>query len=200
MIVKTAGCANRVWVWRGGRVVALIAILICLATTAAADRENVPCRNTTNARALDFWVGVWRVEGVDGSFYGDNRVETALSGCAVFEHWRNREGSEGKSLFYFDAATDLWQQVWVTGDTSRQGGLKQKQMIAATTDGAVRFQGEVARPEGGFYLDRTTLTPLEGGRVRQVIEVSTTDGKEWITTFDAIYIPVSETDGGSDEG
>ena len=58
-------------------------------------------------------------------------------------------------------------------------------------DGAVRFQGTVVAADGTEYLDRTTLTPLDGGRVRQHIEVSADDGASWRTSFDAVYRPGS---------
>jgi hypothetical protein len=54
----------------------------------------------------------------------------------------------------------------------------------------VRFQGAIPLPGGGQYLDRTTLTPLEDGAVRQVIEVSR-DGESWRTVFDAVYVRVA---------
>jgi hypothetical protein len=37
------------------------------------------------------------------------------------------------------------------------------------------------------HMDRTTLTPLAGGRVHQVIEISRDGGKNWETVFDAEY-------------
>lgn len=51
----------------------------------------------------------------------------------------------------------------------------------------MRFQGEIALPDGTSYLDRTTLTLLETGDVRQLIEVSTDSGNHWRAVFDAIY-------------
>jgi hypothetical protein len=51
----------------------------------------------------------------------------------------------------------------------------------------VRFQGEIPKPDGTSYLDRTTLSPLSGNRVRQVIEISRDGGKTWQVTFDAEY-------------
>lgn len=40
---------------------------------------------------------------------------------------------------------------------------------------------------GRRCLDRTTLTPLPGGGLRQVIEISTDQGATWQTTFVAEY-------------
>ena len=65
---------------------------------------------------------------------------------------------------------------------------KEKRRVDAEAPGAVRFQGEIPLAAGGSYLDRTTLTPLDGGRVRQVIEVSRSGGDAWQTVFDAVYV------------
>ena len=56
----------------------------------------------------------------------------------------------------------------------------------------MRFQGEIALPSGNTCFDRTTLTPLEEGKVRQVIEVSRDGGQKWRVTFDAVYVPVQQ--------
>lgn len=69
------------------------------------------------------------------------------------------------------------------------GGVKEKRLMERYEDGGVRFQGEIALPDGRTYLDRTTLSPLDGGRVRQHIEISTDGGRSWRTTFDAVYVP-----------
>ena len=137
---------------------------------------------------LDFWVGTWEVFAGETKV-GDNRVEKILDGCAVMEHWVDARGSEGKSLFFYTPATDTWKQVWVTESAMSTGGVKEKTLVLELEDGGIRFQGEIPLPDGRSYLDRTTLTPLPDGTVRQVIEVSR-DGAEWRTTFDAIYRPV----------
>ncbi|HEY1708858.1 MAG TPA: hypothetical protein VGG10_11390 [Rhizomicrobium sp.] len=147
-----------------------------------------PCRTQTMGRALDFWVGDWNVvDAKDGSAAGTNRVEQVLDGCAVIENWHGvTAGDDGKSLFSYDARRQTWDQVWVTQDTSRAGGLKHKSLLDAR-DGVVRFQGIVATPKGPL-IDRTSLAALRDGRVRQTIEWSKDNGKTWQTVFDAYYI------------
>jgi hypothetical protein len=51
----------------------------------------------------------------------------------------------------------------------------------------VRFQGEVRGTSGPTILDRTTLSPLSGGEVRQLIEISRDGGTTWESGFDARY-------------
>ena len=164
---------------------------LCALHVAPAHAEEGVCAAHENGDALDFWLGEWRVTSPDGATaYGENRIEKALGGCAIFEHWKGAGGGEGKSLFYFDARSGDWAQLWVTGDTSRPGGLKHKKLIERI-DGGVRFQGAYAgRDAGETITDRTTLTPLADGAVRQHIEISQDGGASWQTNFDATYWPV----------
>ena len=167
----------------------LVVAMILLAPQIAFAETAQVCRDGSNAKALDFWVGDWRVtDAKDASFQGEDRVERVLGGCAVIENWTGADANDqGKSLFFYDAGTHRWDQVWVTLDTSRPGGLKQKSLVAVTPEGGTRFQGNLALPDGRTILDRTTLTPMKDGRVHQVIEDSKDGGTTWAVSFDAIY-------------
>jgi hypothetical protein len=157
-----------------------------------------PCREQVQGRALDFWVGEWRVVNAgDGTAAGENRIARLLDGCAMIETWHGVDkGDDGMSLFTYDARRRVWDQVWVTQDTSRAGGLKHKTMTGILYANAVRFQGTIATPKGDI-LDRTTLTPWRDGRVRQTIEWSKDDGKTWKAVFDAFYIRNGSPDPGA---
>lgn len=158
-----------------------------VALLAAAAAVEPSCRASESGKSLDFWLGDWVVTSEDGSTtFGANSVDLALDGCAIFERWKGASGGEGNSLFAFDARKGAWEQVWVTGDTSKAGGLKHKKLIDAK-DGVAIFQGEIISDSGEPYLDRTTLTRLDDGRVRQLIEISTDGGKNWRATFDGYY-------------
>ena len=155
----------------------------------AQEREPPPaCEDVEGFHELDFWIGEWDVK-VGERQVGTNRIEKVLSGCAVLEHWTSASGGKGMSLFYFNPTTDDWKQVWVTGRATGVGGLKEKVLVERFEDGGLRFQGEIPLPSGGSYLDRTTLTPLEDGHVRQLIEISRDGGATWEATFDAVYVP-----------
>lgn len=151
--------------------------------------NGTPCRTGRWSTALDFWVGDWKViNASDGSAAGANLVERVLDGCGVIENWHGVDkGDDGKSLFTYDATRHTWDQVWVTQDTSRPGGLKHKTMVALNYAGVPVFQGKIATPKGTIF-DRTSLTPYTDGRVRQKIEWSKDNGKTWKTVFDAFYI------------
>jgi len=166
----------------------LALFLVCLlplssAQTTTAMPPGHPCEQDSAYHKLDFWVGHWDVFNADGSKDGTNDIEKVLSGCAIIENWHDVTGGEGKSLFYYQKATKQWKQVWVTD----AGPMKEKKMVEELKDGGVRFQGEIPHLNGGYHLDRTTLTPLPQDRVRQVIEISKDDGKTWEKVYDAEY-------------
>ena len=70
----------------------------------------------------------------------------------------------------------------------------------ADMPGAVRFEGVVTLPDETQVRDRTTLTSLGDGRVRQVIETSPLDGDAWEIGFDAVYTPALSPSRASDSG
>jgi len=173
-------------------------LLAAALTLLAAGAAEPPCRAHPQGKALDFWLGEWRVTSEDGgTHFGDNRIELDAGGCAILEHWRSATGGVGKSLFFLDAREGRWEQVWVTSDTGRPGGLKRKTLIERVGAG-VRFEGAVAAESGARYLDRTTLTPLADGRVRQLIEISTDGGGAWRAVFDGYYERRAASDEGAD--
>jgi hypothetical protein len=124
--------------------------------------------------ALDFWVGAWNVTDADGSFAGTNVISRILGGCAVEEQWIDAGGHQGRSLFYVDRDSGQWRQVWVTD----QGPMKEKREQPGAVAGSMRFAGQVVTARGPA-LDRTTLTALPDGTVRQRIEQSLDDGQRW---------------------
>ena len=167
--------------------------VLALITVDAASEAQQPAGGPACASAdygkLDFWVGDWTVASASGEAEGTNHIEKILGGCAIQENWKDVEGHEGKSLFYFQPVLKIWKQVWVTD----QGPIKEKTLLAAYAGPGVRFQGELPRKDGsGTYLDRTTLVPGERGTVRQIIEISLDGGKTWDAkyTWEGIYTPV----------
>lgn len=153
-------------------------------TSDARAHAAQQCSDLPSADWLDFWVGEWVVT-VGDQQVGRSHIEPILSGCAILEHWEDARGSQGKSMFYLGTG-GTWQQLWVTSRSQSPGGLKEKRLLARYPDGGVRFQGEVVTPQG-ILLDRTTLTPLPDGTVRQLIETSRDGGETWSVGFNAVY-------------
>ena len=134
-------------------------------------------------RALDFWVGQWRVTTSGGQPVGRNRIEQTLSGCALIEHWRGyspqlgRE-QDGLGVHRYDAATQAWRQAWMV-DSGTGYDLV----------GRVQGDGLVYERRGadGQVEGRTTLTKQPDGRVRQLGERRDAASGDWQVAFDFIY-------------
>jgi hypothetical protein len=142
-----------------------------------------PCSNEAY-RAFDFWIGHWRVTE-DGKLAGENRIEPILGGCALSESWRGAGASRGRSLNFYDTATNSWHQTWIDnsgGALYLTGGLE---------DGRMVLSGErpprPASESNAPTLHRITWTPLPEGRVRQHWEASQDGGATWRTLFDGLY-------------
>ncbi len=171
---------------------ALTLVILTPSPAISQERQASPsCADDPSYNKLDFWLGEWEV--FDGEqLLGNNRIEKILDGCAVTEHWTDRQGSEGRSLFYLaqvpgEAGQSRWKQVWVTDFAVAPGGTKEKILTEELQGGGLRFQGQITLSEGRTYLDRTTLIPQEDGTVHQRIEISTDGGQRWRPVFDAEY-------------
>lgn len=146
-------------------------------------------------RQLDFWVGQWDVYNRADKLVGHNTLTLADNGFAIHESWTSSTGSTGHSINYYHPTTGQWNQLWVSaaGDVLDMSGT--------FSDGAMRFTGKRVDRNGREFQHRTTLTPLDGGRVRQHIEESSDGGATWKVGFDAVYVPEGSPapDGWADE-
>lgn len=165
-------------------IAATVAFLVA-ACRLPAQTAAPSCASHPAFARLDFWLGDWTV-WVGTQQVGSNRITKVEGGCAITEEWLPAGGGSGRSLFFVNPADRTWRQVWVTAGALAPGGVKEKREVAAERP-AVRFQGTVSDTLGRTWLDRTTLTPVPDGSVRQHIEISTDGGATWRTTFDAIY-------------
>ncbi|HEX9764150.1 MAG TPA: hypothetical protein VGA39_02605 [Candidatus Acidoferrales bacterium] len=155
---------------------------MALSLPATAQEPRRPGCEQAEYRQFDFWLGDWDVLTPDGSKAGANRIERILNGCALLENWTSARGGAGKSLNFYNPAGKRWEQAWVADSgwiVKYQGEYR---------DGAMRFEGESIQRDGSSVRSRMTVTPLEDGRVRQLIEQSKDGGATWSTGFDATYV------------
>lgn len=181
-----------------GRLPAALALLVALALPGAVAAQDAqaqeaqpelprPCEDDPRHRQLDFWVGEWRVLGADGREPGTSRVRSRHGGCVIEEEWSAaRGGGSGVGMSFVDGEDGRWRQLWVgsTGTVVRSEG--------ELRDGAMRFQGRTTEADGTVTLSRATLEPIEGGRVRQLVERSADGGTTWSRYFEGTYVPASE--------
>lgn len=165
-------------------------LLLCSAYFASAQAapKAPPCTGAEH-RQFDFWIGRWDVATPDGKPSGKSEVRAIFGGCAIEERW-DGEQLIGGSVNAFDPGRRRWHQTW-TDDSGRvvllDGGLEGTRMV---------LQSEIS--PGRPFKTRMTYEPLEGGRVRQLVDRSP-DGAEWKTVFAAIYTPRKSAEAGPAE-
>ena len=130
-------------------------------------------------KQFDFWLGDWNVADAGGKLVGRDHVEKAFDGCALKESWTSVDGGTGASFSMWDASRKLWHQTWVDSSGTLvvlEGGLMDGRMVMTGTqvDNGQRWQ------------NRMSWTP-QGGKIRQLWEVSKDGGKSWQVIFDVYY-------------
>lgn len=142
-------------------------------------------------RAMDFWLGEWRVfqTGSDRPA-GLSTISAADEGCTVTEYYRMpRFNYSGRSLNIYSEPARHWEQFWVdsTGDVTHfvgnpiaGGGM---QMTAAD---------DVDPDDPTPTWRRITWTLNADGSVRQHGEKSADRGRTWSDRYDFTYRRVSD--------
>ena len=166
---------------------AAAALVLLAFVIAPAWAQSPPGKPPTCAapehRRFDFWIGTWDVTNPAGKVVGHNRIESALGGCALIEHWTGAGGVRGTSLNAFDRDRRKWHQTWV----DNTGGLLQ--LDGGVEGGAMVMTGDAVDKDApsGVARQRITWTPQPGGTVRQRWESSSDGGKTWNVVFDGLY-------------
>ena len=152
-----------------------------VAALDAIRANRFPCENRAESRGFDFWQGHWNVTS-QGQQAGENRIESILGGCVLFENWTNVAGQSGKSFNFWDAGEKHWRQIWVD-DT---GGVLD--FTGEIRDGVMHYEAVTHDPDSGAEtLHRMSFTPNEDGSVRQLMEASNDKGETWQVSFDGHY-------------
>ena len=133
-------------------------------------------------RAFDFWVGTWDVFNTGGTLVGHSVVKKLHNGHVIEENWMSAGGNTGMSLNFWDPEREAWRQVWVSlgGDVIEYEG--------DFRDGAMRFEGRHAKPDGRETISRASFEPGPEGTIRQFIEESSDGGQTWSVYFEGTYV------------
>ena len=143
--------------------------------------NSAPCEHLPEFRQFDFWIGEWEVHNARGVKAGENSIQPLPGGCSLLEQWVGAGGGPGQSLNYYDHSKKKWVQMWVGGTATL--ALAEGEF----TDGAMRLTGERLLRNGTRQFYRGTWTPLDDGRVRQFLELSSDGGETWTVWFDGYY-------------
>lgn len=182
--------SSRAWRLTLARYVGLAALLV-LSTGAVpvpasgqAPTGRTACRDSEEARQLDFWIGTWDVVHPEtGATLGRNVIEPDLERCVLLERWTGAGGSSGMSMNFYDPQRKTWRQVWVSDRGNvldyRHGELR---------DSAMHFSGLTLDAAGDTTLQKLIFMPLSPDTVRQTFQTSIDRGGSWKTTWVGVYI------------
>ena len=155
-----------------------------LAQEDAADAIATPPQPSCEGdeyRAFDFWLGDWTVTAPGGQPAGTNSITSEENGCLIIERWSGAQGSTGQSFNYYNPATGMWRQVWVSPGAliDYEGGLNQR--------GQMVLEGEISYHNGNSFPFRGEWTANEDGSVHQHFEQYNPETEEWDVWFTGIY-------------
>jgi hypothetical protein len=168
--------------------VALALVPANAAAQAAGPGASPPpagCGARAGHDAFDALLGAWDVVAGSGRLVAHVVVSKRLDGCLVREEWKS-PGGDAEGTYVFDARSGTWDELWVTSDTSRNGGLL-RAPVARLDDGGLRFAGEDRTTDGKPYRHEVYLRPDGSGKLLQLMRVSVDGGLTWQERFRATW-------------
>ena len=142
-----------------------------------------PCSADPRQREFDFSIGEWDVfQNGTNQLVGHSLVQKVSGECALLENWEASRGGNGKSLNYFDAAANSWEQDWI----GSMGG-PQRFLNGVYKDSAMRFTYESVT-NGQKVTGNFIFFNMGPDKVRQFQDASTDGGKTSQVSYDFIYI------------
>lgn len=165
----------------------LLALAAPVSTFAQTPQAPANAACTAPAhRALDFWLGQWRVF-VTGTTaeVGASTITREDDGCVIAERFRSDAAAySGHSLNSYSEQTQHWEQFWVdnTGDITHFIGN-------ARSNGGMQMTAEddVGPNQPTPIFSRITWSVNADGSVRQHGEASHDRGVTWADRYDLTY-------------
>ncbi|WP_299228704.1 hypothetical protein [uncultured Psychroserpens sp.] len=142
------------------------------------DASANPCKYGAEYKKLDFWLGEWDVY-VKGKKTADSYITKSEGGCTLHEDYRTLGGYFGRSMNYYDAADQLYTQIWID---KNNGKIEFKETSAK--EGYLMMMSD----QGDGNLIRMSYEKdNETGNVTQIMESSSDEGKTWNLNFNGVY-------------
>ena len=162
------------------------ALLIAAVLPAAAQAPPPTGCDSTESRALDFWLGDWELtyKGADGKpAKSRNRITKVMDGCVVLEEFTGAPGIKlnGHSVSTFDRDTRQWKQTWVDNMSSYldfSGG--------PASDGKFVFARDAQR-EGKRFKQRMVFQDITPASLKWLWQRSDDGGNTWNTQWEIDY-------------
>jgi len=132
-----------------------------------------PC-SSDQYREFDFWLGRWTVEAPNRpGWQAKSHITLGNDGCSIHESYQTPGGYAGNSINFYDRSKKQWHQTW----TDNQG-------VPLFLDGGINDDGHMVLSNDS---SRITWSVTEDGRVRQLWEATSDEGKSWTVAFDGYY-------------
>lgn len=172
--------------------VALLTLSLAVTAPAAPSPGRPPC-SAPEYHAFDFWLGSWNIDQeiiqTDGTYIhlpAENRVETAVGGCALVEHWRGLvqfswEGMTAPDSLYglsvrsYDPQSKAWSIYWLGSRHPSFG----RPFVGGFEDGRGTFEQHGQRPDGTATLSRIVFEPVSADTVEWHLDTTRDGGAIW---------------------
>ena len=154
--------------------------MVCASPNAFT--QSSACQSSEH-RAMDYWIGDWTVKNPQGQVVGENSIELILGGCALFENWTGAGASRGKSLNYYNAKEGVWEQKWI--DNFGQPLEFKGKVINSSIAYIGRSYSRQLEKE---VINEMTISKVSENEVHQVWKMSSDEGETWQVVFDGTYI------------
>jgi hypothetical protein len=165
-------------------------LLSCLLFSVGSQlqAQKSPCGSNPVYRQFDFWVGEWEAFGNNGQKAGDSKISIILDSCVILEEWTSagKQGGityTGKSFNTFNVATGQWQQTWA----DNAGGTNEY-LLGKFENNTITYSSKpFPFNKDTMAIRKITFYNLSADKVRQLGEISKTDGATWTTEYDLEY-------------
>lgn len=168
-------------------IVVLVPFAVSFAFADAAPPANPPVPPqgcvAPEYRQFDFMAGEWAV-GPTGQSAAPSRARWDIQGkgCSIQENWFPKNGNNGNSINYYDAADKKWHQHWIGADGDAV------HYVGEWTGGKMQFRAEdISTPQMTKAVLTMTFEPMADGSVRQSGTQSTDGGKTFQPAWDLTY-------------
>lgn len=141
-----------------------------------------PCTKQVESRALDFWLGEWKIGVPNENVDATSKVSLELGGCVVVEQWAGGDGHVGENIFGYSADDKSWHGMFADSV-----GHVHVFLNGQVHSDSAEFTGPSRGQQGETVLNRITIRRTGPGHVQQMWAKSSDGGKTWTTVFQGEY-------------
>jgi hypothetical protein len=152
------------------------------ASPSRAAAGALPCAADVPGRALDFWLGHWRISDGERPSRATSVVSRELGDCLIVENWSDSAGHRGENLFGYNLDSRTWSGMFA----DNRGHIH---IFVQGTVGANRaeFDGHSRGPSGKDVLNRISIVRETPDDIEQTWQQSADGGATWATVFQGKY-------------